>query len=579
MFRNDALEALLDETCVYDAPTACSEITSLLSASKVKNWQAQFWNADIQFTPSSDTSVLRTEDIKKFLDFSRGAFAKLSDVVGLSEDNLFLLHNVAVIVPDTRSVHSTAKTDPIVAGVHRLSSMLVSVVKVCPADPAYPHGEKVLYLKTVLNHLHESEGEIVTPGLIPVTLNDLKRSLVAFSCFRNALEGLDFPDDTVFMIKNANGLPVSPITLSTLSSEATDQLSQSADIAAADQKIRRDASIKQATKDHLFLANIKGMFDDVLYAKLFGAEFPTLTGASASVRSLVMGVVYGVAIPDATADKILSGQFLSSSGLNSSPMISITLFAAKDSRPVSNHLHFNVMIQNLITCFEAIYGAVAGHCLAILAARLTLHVFPTDASNEASSTINRGGAIDLINYVLHSVNNDPDLRLLSGKNRWMTPIDDIESSQVFHHAVVQQRNAGVVSMIEKAKEGRNGSGNNGGRGGSGRGNGGRGGGRGGRGGSPNQRSGRGNGGRGNGKSSFHTDDDDEPPSKSARVDSKRVTFSHTEPPPPSSDDDNSTLRCNKQDNPDGCPYGLLCRFVHDADKPKVAKRRGRGTRG
>ena len=145
------------------------------------------------------------------------------------------------------------------------------------------------------------------------------------------------------------------------------------------------------------------------------------------------------------------------------------------------------------------------------------------------TTISVNGAIDITNSVIYKVAHDPNLQHCKPEERWDSVVANVLASKEYTVARINQQRANTLATMTTIAQSVKGA-------------------------NPN------NGNRNN----------------LNNRNAKRKANVDTDTPntPPNKPKDDGTVvnhqRCRKQDDkPDGCPFGIKCKFEHDDANPKV----------
>jgi hypothetical protein len=213
-----------------------------------------------------------------------------------------LLANTVWILPDGRRCPNAAVTDPIVAGIQHLSSMAIFRLLPLPLIPEEPMDVKNLFWQAtcIANKILPSEGQpaIDIPANIILTFGQILKGYSAFTSFRDTFADIAWPEDVIFLESTLDGRPVSmrtlaaqfgPLPVAGPAGPGPRAHAPFVDLAAEEDRIAREAKIKQATKDHEAIARFRGMFEPSSFTALFGdSAYPTLTGIRDAVGEVLM---------------------------------------------------------------------------------------------------------------------------------------------------------------------------------------------------------------------------------------------------------------------------------------------------
>ena len=527
---NEAFLNAEPQPVIVDAPVQCPPpVSSLIGERHMTFFHHQFTSPPlVVFDPSPQIDTALTA---KFLSVVRERMGRTSDLLGIENNPYLLLDKTAWIMFDSRGCPGVPTTDPIAAGVPRLTSMAVFQVRAKPINPALPiAADNVLWQAKLITNRIRANGDrpaLVIPDNILLSLTKIKRGYSPFSTCREIFTDLHWPEDIVFLERGSNGKPVSPVTLaaplvaSNILSNHRNDVTFAGGGHADDLRIARESQIKEATKDHMTLRRIAGLYEEHAANALFGSgDYRTLTGAKDAICEIVARTVNELSIGETQAERFLLVKFGSNHGVTTTDRISVTLFAQRKTSPTKNVLDFTIMFNRFRDCAAAVFGSVARLALDALFVTLSDAIYPTIGDNPHSARISPNFAVDIVNDAMYQVGHNADLCTLTLAERWMPPMVNVMNTPVWQTAIQLQ----AVHMMEqiaseqmasiKRKPGTaivN----------------------------PNPKKLR--GGKNNGAA-------------------LQGVATKSSPDPP---------RCTQQDKPDGCSYGLRCRFTHDADNPKT----------
>jgi hypothetical protein len=299
-----------------------------------------------------------------------------------------------------------------------------------------------------------------------------------------------------------------------------------ADPISDEERIARDAKIKQATKDHEVITRFRGMFEPSSFTALFGDDvYPTLSGAKEAVCEIFSRTVPELAITDSQVEKFLKSKFGSARGTTDPDRISVTLFAQRQTSSEHNITDFIIMLNRFRDCTFAVYGASAKLGLEILGATVTSALYPVTGNNPNSAILGLATAIDVVNDAMRQVGHSTNLRAFSGTERWLPPMVNAKFGPMWQTGLNLQSTAMMEAIATAAAAAATSA-------------------------PANKR-----------QASTSSSGSRAPQAKKQRGSAKASSSA--------SSSSTATPRCGQQDRPGGCSYGLRCKFRHDADKPKA----------
>lgn len=524
------------------APVNCpAEVAALLSLPRMNAFHSQFTD---EAAPVFDASAeITPEQVQQFLAVVRERMGRTVSVVNLASAPSILLHNSAWIMFDTRRCPDPPSRDPITAGLPSISSMAIFQLHAMPVDSRLPvMGDNVYWVATlVANKIVASEGLplVDIPPKMVLSIQKIKRGYSPFSSFRAAFDGVVWPPDITFMERGLDGNPVSPVTLAGVNTvgQPAIRLGNSLPVGQGlplgilpsdEDRIARESKVKQATKDHQAISRFRGLYEHDSFTALFGDDaFPTLTGAKESVCEIVSHTVNELSLTEAQAEKFINSKFGSNLGVTAIDRISILLFAQKNTSPTVHVLDFTIMFNRFRDCASAVFGNCARMALDALFSMLSESLYPVAGGDPNSALIGPAFAIDIVNDALYQVGHNVNLRELFSLERWMPPMVNIRTTPVFQNAIFLQNITRIETIAETCASAaikRKGV--------------------------PTGGTGRSTGKQKKPKGTPGSKKSDQPPTG--------VTTPAA-----------SSVRCRQQDRPEGCAFGLRCRFQHDAAHPKT----------
>ena len=333
-----------------------------------------------------------------------------------------------------------------------------------------------------------------------------------------------------FVKMTDSGLPISPTLCSASLSAvaiATSRTGPSAfDSQEATDRAQHEGRAKVSAKDALDITTFRGTCSPERFSQLVTVELPVFSELLQAVRITLSQVLEQCYPSDAEIIKFLRGQLGSLNGITNTTATSIIIFQA---RRITDFRTLLECLARTATVIHALMGEKPYQSFQLLVQLLLVELQPSTPSyNDTKLGIFR--AIDIVNAGMFRVFHHPPLKACSPNERWALMVANATTSTEWISARTDQVHVNQQDAIRLAVANSHSK--------------------------PNQNQPRGNGkGKGdkNGKRGNTSEPATPPDPDEAPAD--------TRPPP----------LCDKQFLDEGCPYGLRCRYTHDAAHPKVAR--------
>jgi hypothetical protein len=494
-------------------------------------FHAQYMSERIEYIESDDTPAYQRFDPAYVITATEGIrhlIAPISSLVGLSDDNTTHLHNLVWCMVDTRGLLATVSTDPAKAQVGRLGSMAIFSIRAVLADPNNKKWSKTNTVWQVVLIENKMCPPIEVPGLMILSYEELMKGYLALTPLPQMYPSERYPPNAIFCLENEAHQPVTPqlAARAQAASSSTTRIDSNSGI-DLDEEMRRNRAEgrnKQSARDAVHLQAFQGMtetFDTFSSPNIV----PIYDEVADAVLNAVSDRIIDCYPSKEQLKQLMKGQTGSKLGVSSTNRVSIYSMFALQPGTVLNDWYQTM--PRVSAAVEVIFGPAVAHFFKMLVEALNGTLIPTHAGTSLP-LLGVKGAIDIVNSTIHLVATDSRLYHLEPRERWQKVIANAPNTGVWQTAVVRQTEINTRSVVTDQIKLIKGATTNP---------------------TPKDRRKR----------------KQANPQRVEQEDHTTTTSSSTTTDPTTT----STGRCFKQDDPDGCPFGLKCKFEHDPDNPKL----------
>jgi len=488
---------------------------------------AQYLDPTVQFENVADHDPA---EIQNVLTIIRNSIAPAEQLVGMSSTTMTYYSSLVWIIPDTRGVLATLSTNPKTAGVlnvHRLLIFWLRPVRINPVLTTWIANTNwhAVLISNQFGAPSTERPAIPVPKIMLLSEAQLLKGFVTYEACRDAFQ-IAYPVGALFCKMTPSGLPISPALCEAATAAVqapAPRLGPSAfDSVAATQQAQHEGRAKAAGKDAGDIATFRGTSNPEVFRTLVSPDLPVFHELIQAVRIKLATIMEQCHPADHDLRLLLRGQLGSIKAVTNPSCTSITILF--QARPT---IDFQTLVETLSrTSLMVLHlmGAVPFSHFQALSGRIQAECQPTTPSYP-DTKIGVKGAIDIVNTCFFKVFHSMELKQATPDERWAAVVANAPTSPEWSAAHTDQTHVNNINAINAALA-----------------------------------SGKHNTTDTMSKTLSNARKQKQAAAKAAKEAATSDPKSALKPPP----------RCNKQDSiPDGCPYGINCRYTHDDDHPKV----------